>query len=60
MRKHITILIEAFIVGIIMLISNKFMKFIEENKRIFLIGFLFHIVFEYMGWNESWCRNVFF
>lgn len=62
MRQHSQIFIEAVVVGSIMVGADyafKLAGYDPQPLKNFIIGVLFHVIFEYAGMNEKWCRLVF-
>ncbi len=66
-RELKTVLFEAVIIGlftallyyIINYIYNKLKFDIGLYGKIFIVGFFAHLLFEYIGMNEKWCRDVY-
>ena len=55
---YFQILVEAFVVGIAMVIIDRFLQcFTGIPKNIFVIGFIGHIFFEVIGANQWYCKN---
>lgn len=62
-RPNSTVLFEALIIGIInmmLIYILKYMKMKVPIPFIFIIsGALIHLIFEYTGGNEWWCRQTY-
>ncbi len=61
-REFSTVLLEAVFIGILVNIIYFPMKlFGPQNMyiKLFLVGALSHILFEYTGMNEKWCRTTY-
>jgi hypothetical protein len=71
MRNIQTVLLEAFIIGLISIVCGYFWYYIIKNIyttrsyflpmtiNIFLIGFSLHLLFEYTLLNENWCKSTY-
>ena len=63
MRPTSTVLIEAFIIGIMnatLYYALKSLKIVLPTHLLLLIcGALIHIIFEYTGGNEWWCKKTY-
>lgn len=64
MRRPVqTVIIEAVIIGVmnaLLFYLLRMFKFIVPNHILLIIcGALIHIIFEYTGGNEWWCRQTY-
>lgn len=55
---------EAVAVGLFTVVVFYLIKFMFSNFSLmftlFLTGSLLHLIFESLGWNETWCRVTYF
>lgn len=61
-RNFLTVLTEAVFIGALtvvlyLILNNLGLK--NMYVKLFLIGALAHIIFEYLGLNEKWCKTVY-
>lgn len=56
---RISVFVEAFIVGVMVIILGLFLNFLVLNPilHLFLLGFLIHIFCEISGINTWYCKN---
>lgn len=64
MRRPVqTVMIEAVVIGVmnaLLFYLLRMFKFIVPNHILLIIcGALIHIIFEYTGGNEWWCRQTY-
>jgi len=64
MRRPVqTVIIEAVVIGVmnaLLFYLLRMFKFIVPNHILLIIcGALIHIIFEYTGGNEWWCRQTY-
>lgn len=60
-RNTQSVLLEAIVIGIMTVMLYSLLKFLplKHILVLFLTGFLIHILFEYTGGNEWWCKNTY-
>ena len=61
MRPARDVLLEATIIGILNIAIYYLLRRISKKSTttllLFVAGFMIHILFEYLGGNEWWCRK---
>lgn len=61
MRPVRDVLLEATIIGILNIVIYYLLRRISKKSKttllLFVSGFMIHILFEYLGGNEWWCRK---
>lgn len=67
-RKVSTVFTEAAVIGLLVIVVFYAVKFATTRVQtsvvslsilLFLTGALSHILFEYLGLNEQWCKSVY-
>jgi len=61
MRSLQTVMFEAIVIGIMNLMFFYSLSIFIKNPMIalFIAGALIHLVFEYLGLNEWWCKSTY-
>jgi endonuclease V-like protein UPF0215 family len=61
MRSLQTVMFEAIVIGVMNLVFFYSLSMSIKNPMIllFISGALIHIVFEYLGLNEWWCKSTY-
>lgn len=63
MRPVRNVLLEATIIGILNIAIYYLLRRISKKSTttllLFVSGFMIHILFEYLGGNEWWCRQTY-
>ena len=52
-------LIFGLILGFIFMFDNTFLKSVKFITFLFILGFLLHIMFELVGANKKYCKNIY-
>ena len=63
MRPVRDVLLEATIIGILNIVIYYLLRRISKKSKttllLFVSGFMIHILVEYLGGNEWWCRQTY-
>lgn len=52
-------LVFGLILGFIFMFDNTFLKSVKFITFLFILGFLLHIMFELVGANKKYCKNIY-
>ncbi len=61
-RKVTTVLFEALVIGlmsVLLFMGFNYIPLISIMLKVFLVGFLMHLIFEYLTLNYKWCKSVY-
>lgn len=61
-RKFSTVLLEAVVIGVLVIVVYFLTSLLGIQNiyiKLFLVGALSHILFEYTGMNEKWCKDTY-